>query len=63
MYLEDSICDGSESTTFNQTYCLLPMERFIDEPYSLKQGERIVAIVSALNEVGLSPYSTDNLIG
>jgi hypothetical protein len=39
------------------------MERFIDEPYSLKQGERIVAIVSALNEVGLSPYSTDNLNG
>lgn len=63
VYVTDSICDGSKSVTMDQTYCLIPMEHFTEEPYLLSQGDLIVATVSAYNAVGWSEKSADNTDG
>ena len=39
------------------------MEFFPQAPYNLVQGDLIVAIVRAQNEVGWSQYSSENSVG
>ena len=63
LFVEDTLCDGENPVIFINTYCLLPMTRFLSSPYNLNQGDTIVATVSSRNTVGWSEISTPNTIG
>jgi hypothetical protein len=58
-YTEDVInCDGTDVTILANRYCDIPMSVFTSSPYSLTQGDTILAKVKALNSIGWSGLSS-----
>lgn len=54
---------GCPGTDVNVLDCTVPMSVFWSDPFNLGEGDLIVAIVEALNEVDYSPLSDDNISG
>jgi hypothetical protein len=56
-------CDGSSPDAISKNYCLVPMQKFIEPPYNLVQGDLIIAKVQAKNQIGWSDASLPNVSG
>jgi hypothetical protein len=53
-------CDAGETGTRADSYCVIPMSQLTTDPYSLAQGDAIVARMRATNTAGDSPDSIDS---
>jgi hypothetical protein len=61
---EPLYCNGvSDATVLAQGYCVIPMSVLRAAPYSLGQGDLVVARMRASNAAGVSPYSEDDVVG
>jgi len=56
-------CDGSSQTVISQLSCEVEMAILLAEPYSLEQGNMIVAHVRASNSFGNGAFSDPNASG
>lgn len=56
-------CNGqSDATVRTQAYCVIPVSVLQASPYSLVQGDKVVARMLATNAVGSSSYSDDGIL-
>lgn len=62
MTLKD-ICDGGSASALASLSCTFQMSQVILPPLSLQQGDQIVAIVRAINNLGTGLYSDPNIVG
>ena len=62
-WVVDPLCNGAQVTTFLNAFCSIAMQDFIAEPYLLERDDLIVARVQALNAVGWSETSPENIEG
>ena len=58
-----STCLGSEPQVVIDRSCTIPMTVLIEAPFLLEEGDTVVAIVEALNEIGYSEPSEENTSG
>lgn len=56
-------CLGSDPTIFSSRTCTVAMSVFINSPYSLSEGDLIVAVVESLNAIDYSIPSAENTVG
>ncbi len=40
-FVQDTLCDGTDSDVLQYTYCLIPMADFLSSPYTLTRGSLI----------------------
>lgn len=59
-YAEAIYCNGvSDATVRSQSYCVIPMSVLTASPFSLVQGDAVIARMRATNVVGSSAYSVE----
>ena len=58
-----STCLGSEADVVLNRQCTVAMTELIEEPFALAEGDTVVAIVEALNDIGYSEPSEENQSG
>jgi hypothetical protein len=63
-YIASASCNGADSTTFANMYCVIPMSELRASPYTYAFRELVVARVRAYNSYGWGDdWSADNTIG
>jgi hypothetical protein len=56
-------CDGTSPTVVMTRQCVIPMVVLISDPYLLPEDTLVVATIEALNEIGYSDPSEENVTG
>lgn len=53
-------CDGTDATVIATRTCEVEMDELVVWPFTLQQGEDIIAVVTAVNVIGESALSDPN---
>ena len=62
-YEEVTYCNArTDQTILTNGFCVIPMAVFFTAPYSLSQGDEIIAKILAANILGDSEYSAESVV-